>query len=439
MSRVAQSQPQPEISKWQQTYLEHFDDDLYIACTAISAGKTRILATWLVLQCCQKPGIRGIIIAQNFRALTKVLIHDILMVAEMFGIDAMWNKGSQEVHFMNGSILFGYSAENPESVLGLSEIDILAIDEAAYCNEDIYNYSRDRMRGGKYKPMVRLISSPSTMGKVQNWFSAIVKKYPDKVITATYKDNPFTSPEYKKELEERYGVGTNLFRQQCLGEIFDTDIASQLIFRSEFPTSKRDQSEETYFGFDASGLGADSDQFVVIDKFGMVDNKERKEANTFEKTSVITSLYEKYKVKFGYCDNTGGYASGALDLAKDKGLKLEGVNFAQKAFDFEKYPNARTEMYIEFAKAVKQGLWVNDQVREELLAQSVYINGRGQQQLMPKEEVKKILGHSPDICDACALAVYAMNHNDSNCAEMTPDRASAIANKYLYYFHKYSR
>ena len=69
MSKVVSQQIQPEISKWQQKYLEHFDDDLYIACTAISAGKTRILATWLVLQCCQKPGIRGIIIAQNFKAL----------------------------------------------------------------------------------------------------------------------------------------------------------------------------------------------------------------------------------------------------------------------------------------------------------------------------------------------------------------------------------
>jgi hypothetical protein len=49
-------------------------------------------------------------------------------------------------------------------------------------------------------------------------------------------------------------------------------------------------------------------------------------------------------------------------------------------------------------------------VREELIAQSVTVNKRGLQQLVPKDEVKKILGRSPDLCDATALAVYAMNH-----------------------------
>ena len=67
-------------------------------------------------------------------------------------------------------------------------------------------------------------------------------------------------------------------------------------------------------------------------------------------------------------------------------------------------------MYLELAEAVKNGFWVNDTVKEEMLAQAVSINNRGQQQLVPKEDAKKVLGHSPDLCDAVALAVYAMNH-----------------------------
>jgi hypothetical protein len=87
------------------------------------------------------------------------------------------------------------------------------------------------------------------------------------------------------------------------------------------------------------------------------------------------------------------------------------INFAQAAYNKDLFPNARTEMYLELAKAVKNGFYVNDIVKEELLAQSVFINNKGNQQLVPKEEVKKILGHSPDLCDAVALALYAMNHN----------------------------
>ena len=427
-----------QLSKWQKKFLERFDDPLVIACTAISAGKTRILATWLVLQCLKKPEIRGIIIAQNYKALTKVLIYEIMGFAAQIGVNIDWNKSSQELHFDNGSVLFCYSSENPSSLLGLSEIAILAIDEAAYCCEEIYNYAKDRMRGSRYAPMTRLISSPSTLDKVQNWFSKVVKDHPEDVIHATYRDNPFTSEEFKKELEERYVIGSNLFRQQCLGEIFDTDVASQIIFRHEFPLEKRADGKEFWFGMDASGVGTDSDMYAIVDKYGMVDYIERIEAKTQEKAGIVSKLYEKYEVKFGNIDMTGGYGQGVYDLSTDKKLMVGGVNFAQKAINFEKYPNARTEIYLELAKAIKEGFWVNDKVKEEMLAQAMFINNRGQGQLVPKDEVKKILGHSPDLCDAVALAVYAMNHGEQ-MPEYNARKASEVADKYLAYFNFYNR
>lgn len=427
-----------ELSKWQKKFLERFDDPLVIACTAISAGKTRILATWLVLQCLKKPGIRGIIIAQNYKALTKVLIYEIMGFAAQIGVNIDWNKSSQELHFDNGSVLFCYSSENPSSLLGLSEIAILAIDEAAYCCEEIYNYAKDRMRGSSYTPMTRLISSPSTLDKVQNWFSKVVKEHPEDVIHATYRDNPFTSEEFKKELEDRYVIGSNLFRQQCLGEIFDTDVASQIIFRHEFPLQKRENGKEFWFGMDASGVGTDSDMYAIVDKYGMVDYIERIEAKTQEKAGIVSKLYEKYDVKFGNIDMTGGYGQGVYDLSTDKKLMVGGVNFAQKAINFEKYPNARTEIYLELAKAIKEGFWVNDKVKEEMLAQAMFINNKGQGQLVPKDEVKKILGHSPDLCDAVALAVYAMNHGEQ-MPEYNARKAAEVADKYLAYFNFYNR
>lgn len=423
---------QQTLSRWQKKWMDHFDDPLYIACTAISAGKTRILATWIVLQCCQKPGIRGIVIAQTHAALRKVLIHDIIMFATSIGIHIDWNKSNQELKFDNGSILFGYSSENPAGVLGLSEIDLLAIDEAAYCSEEIYNYARDRMRAGKYNPMVRLISSPSTLARVENWFSRVVKENPDKVITATYRDNPFTSEEYKRELENRYVKGSNLFRQQCLGEIFDTDIASQIVFRSDFTREKREGGEQRWLGCDMSGLGADSDAYVVIDRFGMVDWKLATTENTYEKSDTLTKMWEANKIICGCVDMTGGYGQGLLDYAMTKSLSLNGINFAEKATVPDRYPNVRCQMYLELAQEVRDGFWLCDEAREELIAQSVFINPKGMQQLVPKSEVKKILGHSPDLCDALALAVFAKNHGFTNVnSKLAIDRAREISDKYL--------
>jgi len=426
----------PELSAWQSDYIfNRFDDDLAIACCGISSGKSAALAIWIVLQCCKKPGIRGIIVAQTFRALEKVLIQEIRTFCDWAHIEYAYNRGKMEIHFANGSQLYAYSAENPNAVLGLSEISLLAIDEAAYASEEMYNFARDRMRGGKYETMTRLISSPNQTNKVQNWFSNLVKKYPNKVVHATALDNKFTSDKFKDELKERYVEGSNLYRQQVLGEIVDTDIASQIVMRTQFANSLQGESNEYFLGYDAAGLGADKDVITVINRYGIVEIKEFLEADTFTKASAITELYNKYHIKSGAADATGGYSLGVLDVLKAKNINVAGINFAQKAYS-DTYPNARTEMYLELAKAIKDGFYISqDNIREEILAQQVTINSKGMQALVPKDLIKKQIGHSPDHSDSLALAIYAMNHATGSAAE---ERATEIANRYLQYFRMYN-
>lgn len=399
-----------QLSKWQRKFiLDGFDDDLRIACTSVSAGKSYALSIWIVLQCLKNPGIRGIIIAQNYRALTLVLIREIKNRCSEFGITIEHNKSNNELVFPNGSILYGFSAESPDAVLGLTEIALLAIDEAAYTNEEIYNNARDRMRGSKFPSRVRLISSPSNT-RVQNWFSTICKLHSDKVIHATVFDNPFTSQTFKDELVERYGEGTPLYRQQVLGEIFDADVVSQIIKRSDFRQDKTANDNVYYLGMDCSGMGADKDVIVIIDKYGIVDISEFSQADTFIKVNRINDYYNKYQFKCGYLDNTGGYGQGILDLCKSKNLPIDGINFANKAFNEELYPNTRTEMYLEAAKEIKDGFYVYDNVKEEFIAQELTINNKGQSTLVPKKDIKEVLGHSPDYSDAVSLALYAKNH-----------------------------
>lgn len=399
-----------QLSKWQRKFiLDGFDDDLRIACTSVSAGKSYALSIWIVLQCLKNPCIRGIIIAQNYRALTLVLIREIKNRCNEFGITIEHNKSNNELVFPNGSILYGFSAESPDAVLGLTEISLLAIDEAAYTNEEIYNNARDRMRGSKYPSRVRLISSPSNT-RVQNWFSTICKLHSDKVIHATAFDNPFTSQSFKDELVERYGEGTPLYRQQVLGEIFDADVVSQIIKRSEFRQDKSANDNVYYLGMDCSGMGADKDVITIIDKYGIVDISEFSHADTFIKVNRINDYYNKYHFKCGYLDNTGGYGQGILDLCKSKNLPIDGINFANKAFNEELYPNIRTEMYLEAAKEIKDGFYVYDNVKEEFIAQEITINNKGQSTLVPKKDIKEVLGHSPDYSDAVSLALYAKNH-----------------------------
>lgn len=437
-SSISKSSDKPKLSKWQEEFIgvksfrEHFNDDLRIACTGISAGKSRALAWWIIMQMVRCNGIRCIGIAQTHKALKRVLIRELQSVCAINGLSYEYNKSEQEFSLENGSVLFGYSGENPEAMLGLSEIDLLAVDEAAYIPEEAYQYASDRMRGGRYEPMSRMISSPQSM-TAENWFSSLCKNHPECVIHATAFDNPFTSERFKQGLKDRYVEGSNIYRQQVLGEIFDFDIASQIVMRSDFIKAKlvNPHRKGYWMGADFAGLGADENTVAVIDETGMVDWAHAPELNTSQKVEQIAGLWRNFNPLSAFGDGTGGYGQGAMDLAETRDMKMKSVNFAQKAFNENDYPNARTEMYLELAKEIKNGFWVCDEVKDEILAMQVEINKKGQQQLLPKELAKKILGHSPDLADAVALAVYAKNHDVAKPNEgYSAEKARSVLDRY---------
>lgn len=414
------------LSKWQTEFLQHFDDDLVCAVTGISSGKSYVLSLWLVLQCVKNAGIRGICIAQNYKALTRVLFTEIKSRCAELGITIEERASDCQIKFPNGSILFGYSAENPESLLGLTNISLLAIDEAAYVSEAIYNYAKDRMRGTSIS-RTRLISSPVN-GPVMNWFSKVCGSAI--TIQATALDNPFTSEAFKEELKERYGEGSVLYRQQVLGEIFDTSSTSSLISRCGICTTGTAESNgPLWAGYDASGLGCDKDVLTIVSDKGLVDSIVLLETDTVAKANKIRAILSARSIQ-GLCyDATGGYGSGVGDILKANGVSnAVGVNFAQGAFAKDLFPNARTEMYMELRDALKDGFTVSSDIADELCAMTLTINGRGQVSLVSKEAVREVLGHSPDSADSLALANYCRKHYGGIT---DTDRSKEIADRYL--------
>lgn len=393
------------LSHFQKEFIDRREDSLLILSTGISAGKSKVAGLWCVMETILKP-CRIIAAAQNFKSLSEVLFREIKYWLDFFDIKYQYKFGSKFT-LQNGSEIFGASAENPEGILGFTDISAAIIDEAAYCPEELYHYIGDRMRGDGIKPKYRLISSPSNQQKAK-WFTDLCFKHPDCVIHATALDNPFTSNEFKQSLKDRYGVGSALYRQQVLGEFIETDTSDALITVDKFASNRILYPTKEYFiGCDIARFGVDRTCIVMRNNAEIVDMRVLHQADTSVIASNIRSMILGKKVHGIYLDGTGGYSSGVFDTLKLELDNIYEINFGGKSPD-TLCANNRAFMYRELKNAIEEGFYVNDsELRGEICAQRLKLNNNGLFQLVPKENVKDYLGKSPDLSDALALSFYS--------------------------------
>jgi hypothetical protein len=104
-----------------------------------------------------------------------------------------------------------------------------------------------------------------------------------------------------------------------------------------------------------------------------------------------------------FVDESGGYGAGVVDALRQINRDPIGVQFGGKATD-QRYFNKRSEMYFELAKWVKSGGCLPDdpELKEELLA-TEYTFQNDKFRLIDKDDIKELIGRSPDKSDAVAL------------------------------------
>lgn len=409
-------QKEIKLSKFQNDFIRRRDEPLLVLATGISAGKSKVAGLWCVLETVQNK-CRIIAAAQNFKALDEVLFREIRYWLNFFNIK--YRCSDKKFTLENGSEIFGATDENPEGILGFTDISAAIIDEAAYCHEELYHYIGDRMRGQGIKPKYRLISSPSNQQK-SKWFTDLCMQNPSSVIHATALDNPFTSDEFKESLKRRYGEGSALYRQQVLGEFIETDSSDALITIDKFASSATLDAGNYYtIGCDAARFGVDRTVVILRNNARIVDMIIMHKSDTFEICSAINKLAVGKNIKGIFIDGTGGYGAGIVDQLKlTYGFKVHEVNFGAKPKDGV-CSNNRAFMYRNLRDAILNGFYVeNPELREEICAQRQKLNGTGLFQLVPKEEIKEYLGRSPDLSDALALSF--MEDYDDGSIVVTP-------------------
>lgn len=395
-------------------FMERDQEKRLALVTGVGCGKTMAAAMWLLQQAADYQN--SIVSAQNFDALHKVVFAEIQRQARRFGMGFTYNKNDKTIFFpQSGATIYGASSSAPDSVLGLSNISNYLSDEAAYTCEELRNNCEERCRGTDLKGRLisaryRYTTTPSSLPTAL-WFRDMIKRQPGMVIHATTYDNYLVGEDFVKDQIEKYGGPDSPYvRQQIYGEFLE-GMASNLAvnvndFATERPAHRPD--DPVWVGADIAAGGRDSSVFAVIDDYGLVEWLEFFHAETQKLVSTMLEINRKYKVEGALVDSTGGFGNGLVDYTKST-VGTVGVNFSEKADDDNMF-NVRTQMYMDLGKGAKEShFYLPDagdsmRCRNQLSYTTYILNGRGQVQLIPKEEIKKVTGSSPDHGDALVLA-----------------------------------
>ena len=393
-------------------------------------GKSHVASLYIAINFLR--GLRVIALAQTFKALHEVLFTEIIARLDEMDIPYRFDKQNMKITYGEG-VIFGASYENLESIRGLSRISVAVCDEAALSPNTLFSTLSPCLRGEGIEPYIRLLSTP----RRGSWLNLYIREHPDtvEVIHAKTSDNPLIT-EDQLNLMKQSIVNDDMLQQELEGVMLDIDSDSSVVQLRDYPRSDSGKTAELfYMGIDLAGLGSDSNVITVSSSYRIEEQVSVRVANTFELTDRVENMCRKYKIQCVYLDITGSTSCGLLDMLKAKGLNAVGINFAQKPFS-DRYANARCEMYVELSNAIKSGMFIDsDDIKTQLSYTTINVNPSGKFQLIKKESIKELIGHSPDEADSLALSIYAMNHGGHGDEVK---HAQEVANKYLRMFDRYN-
>lgn len=228
------------------------------------------------------------------------------------------------------------------------------------------------------------------------------------------------SIQWAREQIEKYGRNNPWVLVNVFGEFPPSSLNSLLGVEEVEAAMRRTASFDKYefsqkrLGIDAARFGDDS--WVIFPRQGLVSFNPVAMRNP--RSHDVAARVVQGKLKWGsemeFFDDTGGFASGAIDSMIQAGYSPTPVNFSGKSID-PRYYNKRAEMYFSLAEWVKRGGCLPNvpEIVAELTTPTYFFHN-GKFQIEDKEQIKERLGRSPNYADGLALTFAIPDMPSSN-------------------------
>ena len=378
-----------------------------------SIGKSSLLSWILLWFVCTKKDAKVACTAPTAHQLFDILWQEVqkwvFNMPEIFKKEIDITK--DRILVKNGNFAVARTArkDNPEALQGLHSTNMLfIIDEASGVDNKIYEVAEGSLTSPNAYAI--LTGNPT---RSDGFFFDTHHKQRQYWTTFQFKstESDFATPEWCKQMAEKYGVDSDIYRVRVLGEFpqagQDVLIPYQLVADAMNMEVCNEDGAEVW-GLDVARYG---DDYTVLAKrkgYRVYEITEKSNLDTMQVASWLANEYMKQprKPQQVFVD-TIGIGAGVFDRLKQLGIPVAPANVALNSTDATA-KNMRAEIYLKLKDALQMGLKLpqDDELLAELTSIRYKFDSVGKLQLEAKEDMKKRIGRSPDKADAVALTFF---------------------------------
>lgn len=391
-------------------------------------GKSWLGCLWITTLCLQHTGIRCLIGRSVLTQLKLTTLNTLFDLLSSMGLKSgehfNFNGQSNVLTFYNKSeIIFKDLAYNPSDPnydsLGSLEITAAFIDEAAQITSLAFSIVKSRIR---YKlneynliPKVLMTCNPSNNWIKKDFYLPYIQDtLPANqiFIPSLPLDNPYLPATYIEMLKElppqqrkRLLEGDWNYLDET-DNLFKFDSIAGSVFKNHI-----NPDDKKYLSLDVARFGTDRSVAVIWVGLTVVQVSVYTKLSTTELSDEIRQLMMVHGIHpSNLIVDSDGVGGGVSD-------QLRAVNFINNSSPLHKqnFINLKSQCYVKLSELFDEGkisLNINepaiiDDLTQELLAIKLKdVDKDNKVAVQSKEEMKKILGKSPDLSDALMMRMY---------------------------------
>lgn len=418
-----------QISPFQQKLI-FAENEFVLACCGRATGKTSGVTARIAYRNVNF-GRSAMLIAPTFGLIRETILPATMEWFDKFHVKAKANLSEHTIETRFGRVVF-LSGTRPDSPRGYTNLEDFYGDEAAYVPKKALKNGLLACRSNKGLSTTQCYTSTGLAG---SYFNKMAKNPPVKdnlVLTASTFDNPFTTDQYKRTVYESLLDTPAFLRQELFGDL-DAEEMNLVFPPSSFSSVRLVSGGRKRGGIDFAYEGNDTTCIFVVDDCGLVEKKVIGKDNGQKAFTEFKRLHQKWNLESLSLDHTGGFDAGFVVLMEQEGIDVpvNKVNFGAPSPD-PKYANMRAYIYFNARRMiVENGFYLgDDDLEDELVPQTYFMNNRGQIQLTPKKYIKSIIGKSPDQADALCLACYKGDPEPLQTTKQEDDLVPASSRRY---------